>query len=127
MDPETSNTVMYIVVNKDLKMGKGKIAAQCCHSACKVVETLLSHKLKGGGIDWTLICFTEWMNKSYAKVVLKASESEMKALINKYDRNCCYTEDEGRTQIPAGSLTSIAFYPIPKDEAPSDLRRLKLL
>ena len=30
--------VMYVLVNNDLKMGKGKIASQCMHSACRVTR-----------------------------------------------------------------------------------------
>ena len=33
-------SVMYIIVNNDLKMDKGKIAGQTCHSACRVTRII---------------------------------------------------------------------------------------
>lgn len=108
--------VMYIVVNKDLKMSPGKVAAQAAHVAVKAYH-------RNFGSDIT----REWYLGSYAKIILKASEFEMKELLNKYPLFTAMTIDEGRTEIPKGSLTAIAFIPLDKDCAPAKLKELKLL
>jgi peptidyl-tRNA hydrolase len=41
----------------------------------------------------------------------------MKEMIKYANIECIsYTYDEGRTEIPKGSLTTIAFIPMPKDD-----------
>jgi PTH2 family peptidyl-tRNA hydrolase len=128
MDQQSKSTelYMYIVVNSDLKkMKKGKAMAQCCHSACMVMEELvLRHPKK----------LDNWKNTGHAKIVLKASESVMRDLLDKYEEDhpsskiwCMSVEDEGRTQIPEGSLTTIAFCPMYKSNRPEILKTLKLM
>jgi len=120
--------VMYIVINHDLKMGKGKIAAQAAHSACKVIEKFERWAIYGDGPgDWAVLHYYQWKAGSYTKVVLKATEEQMNQLIEKYPKRCEFTYDEGRTQIKSGSLTSIAFFPINKHGVPEELKELKLL
>jgi peptidyl-tRNA hydrolase, PTH2 family len=125
---EKDEPVMYIVINHDLKMGKGKIAAQAAHSACKVIEKFercIFGSCKGG--DWSILHYYQWKVGSYTKIVLRATEEQMKQLIEKYPGICVFTYDEGRTQIKSGSLTSIAFFPINKQGVPKELIKLKLL
>jgi len=123
--------VMYILVNMDLKMGKGKIAAQVAHSACKVVEDIIRYDV-ATYMDMTirepyLDTFQVWLKNSYAKVVLKSNEKQMLRLIEEHKRYIYFTRDAGRTQIPEGSLTTMAFYPMYKEEAPGEIKELKLL
>lgn len=132
--------VMYIVVNSDLKMSKGKIAAQVAHSACKAVAEglktegafgIVAKKLNLGSIELEHInkgdMFIKWWNGSYTKIILKASEEEIKKLIIRYGSLCRHTYDEGRTQIENDSLTTVAFVPMKKTDAPEELKELKLL
>lgn len=110
--------VMYIVMNKDIKMSPGKLAAQASHVAVKAYA-------RGKVSDcWTT---TEWYGGSYAKIVLKASVYEIRELLKKYPEVTVQTIDEGRTEIAKGSLTAIAFVPMDKDNAPAELKELKLL
>ena len=53
-----------IIVRTDLKMGKGKIAAQCCHGSLGSYKRASSDKIK------------KWENEAYAKVVCKVSSLE---------------------------------------------------
>ena len=123
--------IMYIVINHDLKMGKGKIAAQVAHSACKLVEKFEKWAIyktgPGAPINLDVLHYYHWKDGSYTKVVLKATEEQMNQLIEKYPKICEFTIDEGRTQIEKGSLTSIAFFPLPKHDIPEELKELKLL
>jgi len=116
---------MYIVINNNLSMGKGKIVAQACHVACQVTRIL--HGTNNEKYD-------NWLRAGEAKIVLKATEKEINELIDKYDNSktsennrCVYIHDAGFTQIPAGSLTAIAFFPIQKKDAPKEISKLKLL
>jgi len=126
--------VMYIVVNKDLKIGRGKVAAQVAHSAVKAshMAYTLDSVPSEGPTERRLsksncTVWESWFRGSYTKVVLKASEYEMKMLIDKYPRICCWTFDEGRTQIAKGSLTTVAFVPMMRSEFPKEVKEMKLL
>jgi len=113
--------VMYIIVNKDLKsMSPGKMAAQVAHSAVKA-----SHLGETREPEW----WKEWYKGSYPKIVLKASEFEMREIIKSYTECSAFTIDEGRTEIPRGSLTTLAFIPMPRDEMDvlGCVKNLKLL
>ena len=117
--------VMYIVGNADLHMKAGKTAAQCCHSACKVlfdIHYVIRERKEHNSI------YTRWWLGSYTKIALKASERQMRKMMKKYDGICRWTYDEGRTgNAPKGSLTTIAFFPMPRENAPKELKELKLL
>ena len=120
--------VMYIVVNSDLKMGKGKIAAQVAHSACRVTRFL-------DFLPERPVYYHQWLNYSEPKIVLKASEEKMQALLKEHCIHtntdsktwCFHTIDAGRTQIPSGSLTTLAFRPMRRKNAPENIKSLKLL
>lgn len=121
--------VMYILVNSDLNMGKGKIANQCSHSACRVVRIIENLKEP-------LEAYTKWIDNYEPKIVLKATEKELDYIISKYnifdkqDFNgiwCTYTRDIGRTQIKEGSLTTVAFAPIQRKNVPDEIKSMKLL
>lgn len=126
---EDKDYVMYILVNKDLKMSGGKLASQCCHSVCKAIRVLERQQPKDKG-------YTEWLKNGEAKVVLRSNEKEMLEIIAQYEvdervnRNssniwCAHTLDAGKTEIAPNSLTTLAFRPILKSEIP--VKDLKLL
>lgn len=109
--------VMYIIVNNDINMRKGKIASQCAHGASKIVE-ILEHK--------TNERYRYWKSHSHPKVVLKATEEQLNILYDKYCDITIKIIDEGRTQIEPRSFTVLAFYPIEKNSI-IELSKLKLL
>lgn len=123
--------VMYILINNELKMQKGKIAAQACHSACNVTRILERQRPKDTR-------YNKWIKTGEAKIVLKSTYQEMVDLIEQYEIDlkikrysselwCAYTRDFGCTQVPKDSLTCIAFCPVLKRLAPKQLRKMKLL
>lgn len=118
MGCEMSEPVMYIVVNSDLKMSGGKMAAQVAHSAVKA-SNLGQHKVNAVWLDW--------FQHSYTKIILKASEFEMNEIKKKYPDITVTTIDEGRTEISKGSFTTLAFIPMPKENAPEEVKKLRLL
>jgi len=126
---------MYIIVNNDLSMGKGKIAGQCCHSSCNVIR-ILERNEKNSQI------YNEWIKTGETKIVLKATQLEMEKIFEEYQLSsknssfknsssksiwCVCIHDAGRTQIPENSLTSIAFCPIIRSETPEFIKNMKLL
>lgn len=125
--------VMYILMNDDLKMGKGKLCAQASHASCKVVEKMMEIKSNN-----TLSYYDTWNNSGHAKIVLKTNEQTMNELISQYDLEqndinpiennwCLHIRDFGYTQIPKNSLTCVAFRPIKKRYVPTIIKNLKLL
>jgi len=89
---------MYIVVNSDAKMGKGKIAAQVGHVVMMITEYLLTH-------DRAL--YDKYKKNNMPKIVLKADLETMNRLLN---ISKFIVRDAGRNQIDAGTLTAIGFY-----------------
>ena len=114
--------VLYLIVNKDLKMSSGKIASQCSHAVCALVRDL-EHKNNNN--------YQTWLANHEPIIVLKATHEEILDIFNKYknikDVMCSATYDAGRTQIDANSLTVIRFYPMARDKTPEIISQLKLL
>jgi PTH2 family peptidyl-tRNA hydrolase len=108
-----------ILVRVDLKMGKGKIAAQVAHAAVTGAE--LTRKTHRG---W----WRNWLEEGQGKVVLKVKAIE--DLLNyklKAEKSCLPVttiEDRGLTQVPPGEITCLAIGPAPSnklDEMTGDL------
>ena len=97
---------MLLIVNTELNMGKGKIAAQCGHAAVGCYDVCLRK------------CPTAvqvWYRTGCAKIALKCSSTEeLLALAQlaqqKYRMPCYLVEDAGRTQIAAGSRTVLGLF-----------------
>ena len=108
-----------MVVRTDLKMGKGKIAAQCCHGSIGAYKRTSPEKIK------------KWENEAYAKVVCKVGSLDVLLEIKKQiaQRNISYylVVDAGRTQIPTSSVTVLGIGPDEDeiiDEVTGDLKLL---
>lgn len=112
--------VLYCIINSDLKMGVGKIAAQAGHAFLKAYDYSSQTKL-----------IEEWKKSGSAKIVLRATEETLLKLIKKYSldqlgQRCFVIYDAGKTQVEPHSLTAIAFQIIRKGTI-LDLEELKLL
>ena len=95
---------MVLVINMELKMGKGKIAAQCGHASVGCYKRAL--KMCPAGLR-------AWEMTGCAKIALKCpTEEEMHTI---YDKALAkglpmyLVEDAGRTQIAAGSRTVLGI------------------
>ena len=92
-----------IVVRKDLKLPKGKLAAQVAHASTEAV--LRSHKDD----------LTKWRNQGMKKVVLKV-EDEKELLNIKKDAEdtgliVALITDAGRTVLSPGTVTCVGIGP----------------
>jgi PTH2 family peptidyl-tRNA hydrolase len=111
---------MVMVVRSDLGMGKGKIAAQCCH-AC-----LGAYKRAANGDE------SFYMERyGNTKIVLKVdSEQQLIDLHAQAEAEgipACLIRDAGRTQIPEGSLTALGLGPSSEEKLARLTGKLKLL
>ena len=119
---------MYIFVNNDLKMDKGKIAGQVGHIVQKIIETIFL-KINFNTDDESkkiIEAYTEWRTNGMAKIVLKATQAELEEILAKNDETH-YVRDLGLTQIAPNSLTAVGFYPALKSEMYDLVKNFKLL
>ncbi|AYV77461.1 MAG: putative peptidyl-tRNA hydrolase 2, mitochondrial-like [Dasosvirus sp.] len=117
--------VMYIVVNNDLGMGKGKIASQVGHVVGLITEDIIRSAYEcddvSNNIDY--MNYMKW-KKGCAKIVLKASEQEILKIIAGESKARCIM-DAGRTQIAKNSLTVLGFFP--RNDLREKMKSYKLL
>lgn len=111
-----------IVVRTDLKMGKGKVAAQVAHASLSAAEAAQERKPR-----W----YEGWKGEGQAKIVLKAeSEEELDELFLKAKSAglpASLIEDRGLTQLEPGTVTCLAIGPGPDVEIDGITGKLKLL
>ncbi|XP_012868674.1 PREDICTED: peptidyl-tRNA hydrolase 2, mitochondrial [Dipodomys ordii] len=118
---ESGEYKMILVVRNDLKMGKGKVAAQCSHaavSAYKQVQRKNPQVLK------------QWEYCGQPKVVVKAPDEETLIELLTHAKMLGLTvsliQDAGRTQIEPGSQTVLGIGPGPADLIDKVTGHLKL-
>lgn len=117
------NPVMYIFVNKDLNMGKGKIAAQVGHVVQLITEEIIRQGYENKPTPKSYFDYMQWKEHFAKKIVLKTSEDKLKELIKMKDAR--YIIDCGFTQVAPNSLTVVGFYP--SNEFINDFKDYKLL
>lgn len=118
---ESGEFKMILVVRSDLKMGKGKVAAQCSHaavSAYKQVQRRNPELLK------------QWEYCGQPKVVVKAPDEdcllELLTHAKEVGLPVSLIQDAGRTQIAPGSRTVLGVGPGPADLIDKVTGHLKL-
>jgi PTH2 family peptidyl-tRNA hydrolase len=115
-----------IVLRIDIRMGKGKLAAQAAHASCEAVFLILRSR-RSKWLEW----LEQWKNTGQEKVVLKASsEKELIEIYEKaksLDLPSSLIRDAGRTQLPPGTLTAVAVGPGPEEVVDRVTGHLKLL
>ena len=92
-----------ILVRQDLKMPKGKLAAQVAHAS---IESMLkSSKIK----------LNKWKKQGYKKVVLKVKDKkqllEYQKLAKKAKLKTALIKDAGRTVLRPGTITCLGIGP----------------
>lgn len=121
---------MYIFVNTELKMDKGKIASQVAHVVQKIIEKILMDLIPMENQDdktkEIVDSYVKWKAHSgIAKLVLKATQTELEELIK--DPRSFHIRDAGKTQIAPNSLTVVGFYPASKSSMETITSKFKLL
>ncbi len=110
-----------IVVRTDIRMGKGKIAAQVAHASLEAYKrTLKKHP------EWV----EEWEREGSKKIVLKvSSEKDLLDLYEKAKKEvpAALVRDAGYTQVEPGTVTCAGFGPAPDEIMDRLFGHLKLL
>ncbi|XP_026287276.1 peptidyl-tRNA hydrolase 2, mitochondrial-like [Frankliniella occidentalis] len=113
---------LILVVRNDLKMGKGKIAAQCSHAAVQAYQQAKAHTPK---------TLQSWERNGQPKIVVKCETEEELLALSRHSKTLNLTtslvRDAGRTQIAAGSRTVLGVGPGPANDVNTVTGHLKLL
>ncbi|MCX8153149.1 MAG: peptidyl-tRNA hydrolase Pth2 [Candidatus Bathyarchaeota archaeon] len=111
-----------LVFRSDLKLSKGKIAAQAGHAAVSAAqEALKRHR------EW----WDAWLSEGQRKVAVKVKdEKELLALKKQaedYDLPHALIVDSGLTEIPPGTVTCLGIGPAPAEKIDRLTGKLPLL
>ena len=102
-----------LVVRDDLKMGKGKIGAQCGHATLGSFRAC--HKQMKGSKYWTKV-YEKWQWGGQKKICVKVQGEDaliqVKQMADKLGIPNYLVADAGHTQIAAGSLTVCGIGPV---------------
>ena len=110
-----------IIVRNDLKLGKGKIAAQASHAA---VSSFLKTEKKDPDAS------SNWLLEGQKKVVLKIDTKEELLSLFEEIKNifpCALIKDAGLTQLSKPDITCLGIGPIREDKIDRFTKKYKLL
>ncbi len=111
-----------MVMRNDLKMGKGKIAAQACHASIEAF--IRAQKICPNVVK-------EWLKEGQKKAVVKVnSEKELLEIFKEANIEglpCSLIRDAGRTQLVPGTYTAVAVGPEKEEKVERITGKLKLL
>jgi PTH2 family peptidyl-tRNA hydrolase len=117
-----SSVKQVIVVRADLKMGKGKLAAQVAHAS-------VSALLKAENMMAEVV--NKWFEEGQPKIVVKVSGlEELKSIYEKAASKGLPTVlvvDRGLTQLEPGTPTCVGIGPAPSKLIDEVTGKLKLL
>ncbi|XP_013384494.1 peptidyl-tRNA hydrolase 2, mitochondrial-like [Lingula anatina] len=113
---------LVLVVRNDLKMSKGKIAAQCSHAAVACVAQMQISDPE---------TLKRWLDLGQAKVVVKINDEESMLAVEKKARslglNTKIIRDAGRTQVAPSTRTVLGVGPAPVSVLDEVTGHLKLM
>ena len=117
-----------LVVRNDLKMGKGKIGAQCGHATLS--SYLNAKRMATNSKYWTKV-IEKWNWEGVKKICVKVNTAEelieVQKMANKLGLPNYLVADAGHTQIAAGSLTVCGIGPASSAQIDAITKDKKLL
>jgi len=117
--------VMYIVVPRSLKMSAGKVGATCGHAAQLLMQRYWDVKERHGSDREDCRRMVAWLETSYPKIVLGASDEEFQ--IVRHLDGAILVVDIGLKEVAPGSVTAVSFWPVRKTNAPTIIQGLRPL
>lgn len=122
VNSSTFSYKMIIAVRRDLKMSKGKIAAQAGHAAVSASEYARKNRP-----EW----WTPWIMEGQCKIAVKVKSEEEIMEIERKARNAglpvALIVDRGLTEIPPNTTTCLGIGPAPAKKVDIITGKLKLL
>ncbi len=119
---DSSAFKQVIVVRRDLKLGRGKLAAQVAHAS--LTAYLEAARLRP---EWA----SRWLETGQRKVVVAAKNLDelltIKQRVEEEGLPAALIEDAGLTQVEPGTITALAVGPAPEPLIDKTTRHLKLL
>lgn len=109
---------MYILVNEDIKINKGKLAGQVGHA----VAVYFYYNYDGGENQNSTV--VKYMENYQKKIILYASQSKLEELESK---KYITIRDKGWTDLEPNTLTCVNIGIIDYDDFPKELNWLKNL
>jgi len=110
--------VMYIFLNKGIKMSKGKVAVQAAHAA------VLSYQISKEDAK------KKWNENNYTKIMLEALNEKHIEKISEYLQQnyikTTYVYDIGRTEVKPNTLTALGIEIIDEEHQKEKLKVFKL-
>lgn len=114
-----------IVIRRDVKMGRGKAAAQAAHASCEAVFAILS----SGNREWER-WLEAWRAAGQPKIVLRVDSLEELGRIYEMALDeglpASFIRDAGKTQLEPGTPTAVAVGPGPEARVDRVTGHLKL-
>jgi len=111
-----------IVIRSDIKMGKGKIAAQAGHAAVSSAEEARKRFQR-----W----WKAWLEEGQCKIAVKVQGEEellrLEAEAKRRELPYALISDRGLTQLEPGTVTCLAIGPAPSSEVDKITGKLTLL
>ena len=109
--PPSEELTMVLVTREDLRLSKGKLAAQCSHAAAECVLKAKSSAPRS---------LDNYIRRGARKIVCKTPDlvSLKKAFsrAKKAGLVCHLVKDAGHTEIPPGTETVVGIGPGPRNE-----------
>lgn len=124
---------MYILVNEDIKINKGKLAGQVGHAVNVYVYHIMNDYFKNivenrdnwNSLDIAKKCLLdEYMAGSIKKIILYAPQNKLEDLENK---NFTSIRDIGFTDLEPNTLTCVNLGIIDYDNIPNEVKFIKEL
>lgn len=123
-----NDKVMYILINEDIKIGKGKLAGQVGHAVCTYMYRNFIRDFNGNlvNINKDKQIFLDDYMKAQKKIMLKCPQSKLEEL--EQEGKYIVIRDLGLTQLEANTLTCVCFGIFDKssDDIPNWIKELKL-
>ena len=97
---------LVVVARQDLKLSKGKLAAQVGHASVDCALKAMKHDRRA---------FDAWHASGQKKTVVKAADErtlfELKAVAERAGLSVALIKDAGHTEIPPGTVTVLGVGP----------------
>jgi PTH2 family peptidyl-tRNA hydrolase len=111
-----------IVFRSDVKLSKGKTAAQAGHAAVSAAEDARKHRR-----EW----FEGWLREGQCKIAVRVPNektlSELERQAKEMGLPCALIVDRGLTEIPPDTVTCLGIGPAPAEKVDKVTGKLRLL